>query len=102
MAKPFKAVDSVMTSMTAAASTAKFRRRAGRAGMEYLVAEVLELAGNAARYNKKSSTTPRLLQLAIRNDKELSKLLNGVTITQGGVLPKIQTVLLPNKTDKVI
>ena len=28
------------------------------------------------------------------NDKELNKLLGGVTITQGGVLPNIQAVLL--------
>merc|ERR1712010_118001 len=48
--------------------------------MEYLAAEVLELA--------------------IRNDEELNKLLAGVTIAQGGVLPNIQAVLLPKKTEK--
>ena len=37
-------------------------------------------------------------QLAIRNDEELNKLLGGVTIAQGGVLPNIQAVLLPKKT----
>jgi len=41
---------------------------------------------------------PRHLQLAIRNDEELNKLLAGVTISQGGVLPNIQAVLLPKKT----
>uniref|UniRef100_UPI00358FB1B4 late histone H2A.L3-like n=1 Tax=Myxine glutinosa TaxID=7769 RepID=UPI00358FB1B4 len=37
-------------------------------------------------------------QLAVRNDEELNKLLGGVTISQGGVLPNIHAVLLPKKT----
>lgn len=66
--------------------------------LEYLAAEVLELAGNAARDNKRSRIIPRHIQLAIRNDEELNKLLQGVTIAEGGVLPNIQHQLLPKKT----
>ena len=60
--------------------------------------QVQELAGNAARDNKKSRIVPRHVQLAIRNDEELSKLLADVTIANGGVLPNIHSVLLPNKS----
>ncbi|ORY32069.1 histone-fold-containing protein [Naematelia encephala] len=68
--------------------------------LEYLAAEILELAGNAARDNKKSRIIPRHLQLAVRNDEELNKLLGSVTISNGGVLPLINPSLLPPKTAK--
>uniref|UniRef100_A0A670JW74 Histone H2A n=1 Tax=Podarcis muralis TaxID=64176 RepID=A0A670JW74_PODMU len=75
---------------------AKAKTRSSRAGLQF---PILELAGNAARDNKKTRIIPRHLQLAIRNDEELNKLLGKVTIAQGGVLPNIQAVLLPKKTE---
>ncbi|XP_041664849.1 late histone H2A.2.2 [Cheilinus undulatus] len=66
--------------------------------LEYLCAEILELAGNASRDNKKGRIAPRHILLAVKNDEELNKLLAGVTISEGGVLPNIQASLLPKKT----
>jgi histone H2A len=46
---------------------------------------------------KKHRIIPRHIQLAVRNDEELNKLMGGVTIAAGGVLPNIHTVLLKKK-----
>ncbi|KAL9664861.1 hypothetical protein QQ045_020270 [Rhodiola kirilowii] len=50
--------------------------RSHKAGLRF---PVLELAGNAAIDNKKNRIVPRHIQLAVRNDEELSKLLGNVT-----------------------
>uniref|UniRef100_A0A8C5TWN3 Histone H2A n=1 Tax=Malurus cyaneus samueli TaxID=2593467 RepID=A0A8C5TWN3_9PASS len=66
--------------------------------LEYLTAEIWSWRATRPATTE-DAHHPRHLQLAIRNDEELNKLLGKVTIAQGGVLPNIQAVLLPKKTD---
>jgi len=69
------------------------------ATLEYLVAEVLELAGNCARYFKKKRVTPRHIQLTLLHDLELKELTKGVIVPEGGVKENnIHKELLPKNS----
>ena len=65
--------------------------------IEYVTAEILELAGNSAKDQNKVRILPRHIQLAVRNDEELNKYMDNVTIASGGVLPHIHARLQPQK-----
>jgi len=62
--------------------------------LEYVVAEVLELSGNASADNCRTRHTPRDLVLAIRHDEELTTLFSDVVIIGGGRLCNIHDALL--------
>ncbi|PKU76911.1 histone H2A-III-like [Dendrobium catenatum] len=52
--------------------------------LEYLTREVLELAGNAAIDNHRRRISPRHIELSVRSDTELSKLLGHVIFSSSG------------------
>ncbi|KAH7696822.1 Histone core [Aphelenchoides avenae] len=63
--------------------------------LEYLVAEILELSGNAAQVAKRKRIIPRHIRVAVGNDQELNDLCKGVVMPEGGVIGTIHPVLLP-------
>jgi histone H2A len=88
--------------------------------LEYLVAEIMEIAGNSASANKKvryglnfslteisqlnrscfciSRIIPRHILLSIHADDELKEVLKDVIIPDAGVFPHIEPALLPKLT----
>ena len=68
--------------------------------LEYLTAEVIELAGNAAKDNKRKRILPRHIMMAVRGDDELSIITADVIFPACGVLPHIHPILVPLKKTK--
>ena len=73
--------------------------------LEYMSAEVLELAGNQTRDAKRKRIIPRHIYLAIKQDEELNLLCKKQTIAGGGTIELIHKPLLqtpkPKRTSKV-
>ena len=70
--------------------------------LEYVVAEVLEIAAKVSIDLKKQRITPRHILLAINNDNELEQLFAHAQISSGGVVPHIHTAILPEKHRKSV
>lgn len=65
--------------------------------LEYLTAELLELAAKSVVQAKKKRITPRAVCVAVRHDEELGSLLKDVTLSRGGVIPNVHKVLEKKK-----
>lgn len=70
--------------------------------MEYMAAEILNLAGNSARDNRKVIISARHVFLALQGDEELSRIMNrmGFVVVGGGVVPHIHSALLKSKDSR--
>ena len=65
--------------------------------LEYLCSEILELAGEHTKKDKRIQMMPRHIQLAVRNDEELNKVMCEAMIANGGVVPMVHSALFPKK-----
>jgi len=89
--------------MRAGKFASRYRKNTGifLAGvLEYLTAELVDLAANAAKDIGKKRITPRAINLAIRGDVDFNALLSEALVSQGGVLPRINKVLIKGKKKK--
>lgn len=68
--------------------------------IEYLVAEILELAGNVSSQFHRKRITPRDIFLAIKTDEEFEKYFANTTLMQGGVIPRIHPDLIGTKKSR--
>lgn len=65
--------------------------------LEYVTAELLEIAGRVTAEAKKMRITPRHIKLAILNDTELTRLFSGVVLS-GGVAAHVEESLIKHKS----
>jgi histone H2A len=65
--------------------------------LQYITEELCELAGDMCESRKRKTISPEHLNLAMRSDHELAKLMYRATISQGGMLPNINEFLVPKK-----
>lgn len=63
--------------------------------LEYIVAEILELAGNHTQNSKRKRVTPEDVILSIRSDEELSKLCGSIAVYTGDKLTGVGDALKP-------
>jgi histone H2A len=65
------------------------------ASLEYICAEITELAAKRCSSDKRKRITPEDVALVIRSDQDLNKLTNGMTMSTGETLKRISTMVFP-------
>ena len=67
--------------------------------VEYMIAELLELSGNAAKDLSTTILSPRHIMLAITGDEELDTYYKNVLVVDGGLIPHILKSVLRGVRD---
>ena len=65
--------------------------------LEYVTAELLELAGNICLERKKKLITPKDINIGMRGDEELQKLMANASIAAGSNPTGVNEFLVPKK-----
>lgn len=65
------------------------------AALEYLCADLMDIAGSITRDRRKKRITPRHILYAIKDDRELDELLRDVHVPEAGTRPWLHIALLP-------
>jgi histone H2A len=68
--------------------------------LEYITAELLELAGNVCEERKMKTIQNSHINLGVRNDEELAKLMSMTTMHKGGQAVFVHDFLKPAKKGK--
>jgi histone H3/H4 len=68
--------------------------------VEYVLSEILSLAITQTLLEERARISPRDVSMAIASDEELSAMVSTDIIAMGGVVPHINSALLPQKKEK--
>lgn len=68
--------------------------------LQYITAEVLELAGDICTEQRMKTIQPRHINLAFRGDPELGQMMASCTMTQSSVPPNVHEALQKGKGGK--
>lgn len=70
------------------------------AALEYLTAEILDIALQVAKDNVRQRIVPRHILIAVREDDELNLLLKHIDISNAGAMAYIHSFLVPRSSGK--
>ena len=68
--------------------------------LDYITAEMLGLAGDVCKSHKMKTIAPRHINLGVRGDRLLNKMMASCSIIESPVMPNVNEFLFPGKKGK--